>query len=133
MLILPSEALHPSCGIHQLLLPGKERMTGRTDLHPDILHRAASFDYITTGTGDGGLKILGMNLRFQLISSFSLPAFGGSALLPSTLLRDSERSRTVTTLSSTLYFVLRLSVEGRLRPEGSLSMGGIPNLIRRHN
>jgi hypothetical protein len=31
-------------------------------------------------------------------------------------------------LSSTLHFVLRLSVEGRLRPEGSEVEGFIPNM-----
>jgi len=80
VLILSSEPLHPACSIHQFLLTGEEGMAGRTDLHPEVLHRGASVDHITTGTGDGGLKILRMNLRFQLVSSFSLPAFGGSAL-----------------------------------------------------
>jgi octaprenyl-diphosphate synthase len=58
------------------------------------------------------LSLKGKRLRPALVFlSFGLC---GSTSLPSTLLRDSERSRTVTTLSSTL----------RLRPEGSLPKGG---------
>ena len=42
-------------------------MAVRTYLHVDVFHCGAGVNHIPASTGDGGLKILGMNFVFQTI------------------------------------------------------------------
>src|SRR5262245_23976984 len=59
--VLAIEALDPSGGVHELLLPGEERMARRADLDVDALLRGAGLDDIAARTDDGALVVAGMN------------------------------------------------------------------------
>ena len=70
-IVLLPEALDAAGGVYQLLLAGKEGMAGRTDFHLYILYGRAGLYYVSTGTGNFGQLIPGMNLLFHFNSSVS--------------------------------------------------------------
>ena len=60
-----SEFLYASCCVDEFLLPGKERVTVRTDIDMDVAHRGAGFRGITASTDNLGLLVLWMNAWFH--------------------------------------------------------------------
>src|SRR6185503_19732417 len=59
--VLLVEALDPTLGVHELLLPREERMARRADLDVDRGHGGAGLDDIAAGAGNDGLLVLRMN------------------------------------------------------------------------
>lgn len=60
-----SEFLYASRCVDEFLLPGKERVTVRTDIDMDVAHRGAGFRGITASTDNLGLLVLWMNAWFH--------------------------------------------------------------------
>jgi hypothetical protein len=60
--VSPLEALHPSCGVHNAPLPGKERMTLATKLNLKHWLCGTNGKSVTAGADNLGFHILGMNL-----------------------------------------------------------------------
>src|SRR5258708_5056027 len=59
------EALHAALDVQEVLLPGEERMALRADLDVEVRLRAHRLEAVAAGTRDGGLDVLGMDLRFH--------------------------------------------------------------------
>ena len=59
------ELLDAPGGVDQLLLPGKEGMTGRADLDLHLRHDGTQFDFIATGTYGFNLIVFRVNTFFH--------------------------------------------------------------------
>jgi hypothetical protein len=58
--------------IDQLLLAGEERVAGRADLHPDLLHGRSGLEHVPADAHDLALMIGGVNLLLHLTSSLEI-------------------------------------------------------------
>jgi hypothetical protein len=60
------EAIHAPRGIDQLLLAGKERVAGGTDLHVQVaLLGRARLERLAAGAGNGYINVFGVNSWFH--------------------------------------------------------------------
>jgi hypothetical protein len=64
--IPPLEALDTSRGIHQLLLSGEKRVTGRAQLQANIRFGRAGFELVAAGAGYQDFMVFGMNAFFHI-------------------------------------------------------------------
>src|SRR5262245_65124072 len=56
------EALHPTAGVHELLLPGVERVALGADLHVELFLRRARPELVPAGAGHVREDVLGMDV-----------------------------------------------------------------------
>src|SRR5215471_12153722 len=68
--VLLLELLHAAGGVEELHLAGEERMTGRADVHRDVLAGAAGGELVAARARDGGLLVLGMDAVFHGTTAF---------------------------------------------------------------
>ena len=66
--VLVPESLHPSCGIHKLLLAGKQGMAVGADLHLDLFHGRSGLKLVPACTMNRGLVIGRMNILLHHFS-----------------------------------------------------------------
>ena len=60
------KAIDTSCGIDQLLFPGKERVTSRTDFHVQVIFLGrARLESLATRARNGNFGVVGMNSWFH--------------------------------------------------------------------
>jgi hypothetical protein len=73
--VLLIEALHAACGVHELLLAGKEWMAVRADLHAEhvALDRGTRGKGMPARTMDSHCMIVGVNSGFHWFSNRSWP------------------------------------------------------------
>lgn len=59
------ETFNPAGGVHQLLFPGKERMTGGTNFHADVFFGGAGRNFVATSATNVGFVVIRMNSVFH--------------------------------------------------------------------
>jgi hypothetical protein len=68
-LIFLAEAFDATGGVDQLLLAGEKWVAFGANFDADVLFGRSDLQHVTTGTLNGGLMILRMNVSFHFIST----------------------------------------------------------------
>lgn len=95
--------LNTTCSIDELLLAGKKRMTGRTNLNLHLLDNRSYFNLISAGTGCGNFMIFWMYTFFHSYYS-SIAHMGDNQF---TQLYDITKTETLHNNQTTDFFNIK--------------------------